>query len=157
MTIFRQGDYKLIKGWPGVYSGWYPPDKDYDPEVDQKEQDRYRREGLVTSRLYNLKGELVSSWVLASCQPHCHLRTNLRCKEHCLFGSVFTYVATCMYNMYSDINGNTKRSRIKGYTCGNGVNNIYIHLQQFFTPDMVWVVKNRRLIVAIKPPLSLPF
>ena len=56
----RQGDYKLIKGFPGLYSGWYPPDKEYQLEEDlkfEKEHKKLGKLGLITSRLYNIKGK----------------------------------------------------------------------------------------------------
>ncbi|XP_076472377.1 arylsulfatase J-like [Babylonia areolata] len=68
-AALRQGDYKLIKGWPGVYSGWYPPDQEYHPDKDNEEYKAHKAKGLITKRLYNIKDDPTEHVNLASKLP----------------------------------------------------------------------------------------
>ena len=40
-----------------MYSGWYPPDTVYDDKEDEETRKAYLDTGLITSRLFNIKGE----------------------------------------------------------------------------------------------------
>lgn len=57
-AAIREGDYKLIKGFPGLYSGWYPPDQEYNADEDQLAMAReLEAPNLITTRLYNIKDD----------------------------------------------------------------------------------------------------
>ncbi|KAK7094207.1 arylsulfatase B-like [Littorina saxatilis] len=68
-AAIRQGDYKLVKGFPGVFSGWYLPDQEYDGHADQRERDRHLSGELGPSRLYNLKDDPTEHSDLADHMP----------------------------------------------------------------------------------------
>ncbi|KAK7481420.1 hypothetical protein BaRGS_00027376 [Batillaria attramentaria] len=57
-AAIREGDYKLIKGWPGMYSDWYPPDKEYDGQDGELSLAKeLEAPDLITTRLYNIKDD----------------------------------------------------------------------------------------------------
>ena len=63
------GDYKLISGYPGHDSGWYPPDKEYQTQYDDSAEwyrlfpvegsdylDKIKAGNVPQYKLFNLKG-----------------------------------------------------------------------------------------------------
>lgn len=55
----RMGDYKLLVGDPGMYSGWYPPDKVYTEDMFVPEysfEERLKAGNESYYKLFNLKG-----------------------------------------------------------------------------------------------------
>ncbi|KAL8597071.1 hypothetical protein ACOMHN_057560 [Nucella lapillus] len=78
----RSGDYKLIKGWPGVYSGWYPPDEEYTPDKDMQEFKAYKKAGLITKRLYNIKDDPTEHVNLAEKMPELVQKLEARMEDH---------------------------------------------------------------------------
>ncbi|PVD35492.1 hypothetical protein C0Q70_02455 [Pomacea canaliculata] len=58
-AAIRQGDFKLIKGFPGLYSGWYPPDQEYDPQSDLEAYSNMLKYQDIRgiARLYNVKDD----------------------------------------------------------------------------------------------------
>ena len=66
--VLRVGDYKLISGYPGHDSGWYPPDKEHQTYTDSEEwynrfnvegsdyMERIKADNVSQYKLFNLKG-----------------------------------------------------------------------------------------------------
>ena len=57
------GDFKLLVGNPGEYSGWYPPDKVYTEEMFVPEftfDERLKAGNESYYKLFNLKGNIDS-------------------------------------------------------------------------------------------------
>lgn len=78
-AAIRQGDYKLIQGFPGVYSGWYLPDQAYEPTADVQEKTKY---GRITSRLYNIKDDPTEHNDIADQNPETVQKLEARIKEY---------------------------------------------------------------------------
>lgn len=56
------GDYKLLVGNPGEYSGWYPPDKVYTEDMFVPEfsfEERMKAGNESYYKLFNLKGDYI--------------------------------------------------------------------------------------------------
>jgi len=73
--VYRIGDYKLIAGYPGHDSGWYPPEQVYTNVTDSREWVRYiEQEAILYEerlaagnesyyKLFNLRGmSMPSLW-----------------------------------------------------------------------------------------------
>nr|KAG5694741.1 hypothetical protein BaRGS_031557 [Batillaria attramentaria] len=82
-AAIREGDYKLIKGWPGRYSDWYPPDQEYDEQdSDLSLAQELEAPDLNTTRLYNIKDDPTEHVDLAEQLPDVVAKLEQRMAEY---------------------------------------------------------------------------
>ncbi|XP_025083095.1 LOW QUALITY PROTEIN: arylsulfatase B-like [Pomacea canaliculata] len=83
-AAIRQGDFKLIKGFPGLYSGWYPPDQEYDPQSDLEAYSNMLKYQDIRgiARLYNVKDDPTEHVDLAKQMPDVVQRLEERLNDY---------------------------------------------------------------------------